>query len=271
MLEAKQAVDTAKSAIDDIQNAVSDNAMSTLDHRNNAETFRNEAESFMASASGHSGKAGDYAQECETVYNKLLKALQSQVSGTGVVRIEDVNSGMSTAKVECSSSVMMYGKNLTNYDGVNWDGNIVINEKARRYKEIGVPCDVTLSVTRTNNMGNISVYESADDFNTLTSIGGAASQSKFDPIFISKIEGRRYCVVTTSTSTGYFEKIQTEAGLAATDYEEYKNPVELTNLAEVELYSPTATLIASSDAPITATYTKDINRIIERLENAIAT
>ena len=277
VLNAKSVVETAKDNAEASRNATSEYAMyvqasrnETEGFKNEAEGFRNEAENFMASASGHSGRASDYAQECKTAYDNLLKAFQNEVIGNGAIRLEDVNAGIKTAKVECESPVTMYGKNLTNFTG-NWK----TLDNGRPYFIINVPCTVMLSVTRTGNGGTVAVYKSkTDTFSEGERVSllesNVSSGKVFTPLLIEPEEGYYYCVSTVSSSKGYFTQIQTEAGSVATEYEAYKEPVTLTNLNEVELYSPTATLITSPDAPITATYTKDINRTIERLENAIA-
>ena len=216
-----------------------------------------------------------YCKQAKDIYDSLVKVLSTKISGTGAVKLEDVNTEINTAKVECSSPVTMYGKNLTNFAG-NWSGTFASN--GRPYFIINVPCNVTLSVVRkdngagVNNAGVVNVYKSkTQDFAEREPVGEQIASGKvFSPLQIQYEEGYYYCVSTAATSTGYFTHIQTEVG-SASSYEEYKEPKKLADLNDVKLYLPTATLIAESpNAPITATYTKDINRTIERLENAIA-
>lgn len=238
-----------------------------------------EAESFAHGNTGRDGEDVDnamyYCEKAKDIYNSLIKVLSTKISGTGAVKLEDVNMGINTARVECSYPVTMYGKNLTNFVG-NWSGTFASN--GRPYFIINVPCNVTLSVTRkdngagTNNAGAVNVYKSkTQDFAEREPVGEQIASGKvFPPLQIQYEEGYYYCVSTTTAATGFFTHIQTEVG-SASSYEKYKEPKPLADLNDVKLYSPTATLIAESpNAPITATYTKDINRTIERLENAIA-
>lgn len=88
---------------------------------------------------------------------------------------------------------------------------------------------------------------------------------------------KQFALIKYTASDDYyceFSGLQVEIGTTATDYEPYKEPVTYTAdengvVKDIVGNGESMTLIADSDATITAEYNKDTNKVIESLVQAI--
>lgn len=175
--------------------------------------------------------------------------------------------------------IKSYGKNLLDIN-TEWG-----TEGSFRTIDIPVPCDVTISYKRKTVQNYYSVMKSNNGLwtsgnrtlvgylGTPSGTGTGAQPTIQNSLKIPKEDGYEYKLFTNEdilTNNSFdpdknLEWMQVEVG-AASEYEAYKEPAE-----GVLAVHPTTTLVADTNGvKITAEYKKDINKVIAKLEEAIA-
>lgn len=176
------------------------------------------------------------------------------------------------------------GKNLINH-AAKW-------EQVEGYwtLDIPVPYDVTISYTRNEVKKYYSLFKTnkknaegkwdwsqgkRENIGYLGTPAGGTQATTYNSKKITFQSGYKYKIFTSEDIcykdgeyiTGSNLKwMQVEVGDDASEYEEYKTPVD----GAVNIY-PTTTLVADTEGvKITAEYKKDINKVIAELEQAIA-
>lgn len=161
-------------------------------------------------------------------------------------------------------SIKTYGKNLIDYDVNTAKWEVAGNGRVFYFD---APCIATFSVQRIDNKGTIILERSTDNFVTDdTNVSQASVGKEFKPCVV--IPGYQYRVYTTkATADGkLIEWMQLEVG-ASTEYEKYKEPVAFNGTA----FYPTTTLVSDTKGvDITVKYYRDFNKVIAKLEDAIA-
>ena len=150
-----------------------------------------------------------------------------------------------------------YGKNLYNFTkstSLNYD-----------LPDYLPGLELTISTDRTTNDGTIWFIKSNDEFNSYTEIGYLGTTSTSQPITYTVEEGYKYRIMFSEEALAVTNKTQVELSATATEYEEYKEPIDGVNV----IY-PTTTLISGfAGVQIEATYNKDINRVMGNVDAAL--
>lgn len=206
--------------------------------------------------------------------NSFANAPKGAVSGDGAVRIDDASPLPHNieVKADVDTTFKTYGKNLSGFKfGVSkWEQ---IEGTSRYVYYIGeLPnATMTASIDITEIDGYLYLDKSTDGGNTYEHIyesgyAFVAGTGKLKSITFTKTENEKYRVWAGSkTATERVLNIQIELGSVATSIEEYKEPIEGTQL----LY-PCNTIIADvPDANIEITYNRDVNKVYTELKQAI--
>jgi hypothetical protein len=176
--------------------------------------------------------------------------------------------------------VKAYGKNISGFiygDESIW-GSYTEGTSTRYYFDMCLPnAEMTISIkTIDNPLGNVYVKRSINGggyYNIPGKYGLLVSGDTREPITFTQVAGERYRVWTSGENAkNSILNIQVELGSTATDIEDYIEPIEYTPNAdgtvEIEAIYPHTTLVADG-SDITATYNRDLNKVIDDIYSKI--
>ena len=155
------------------------------------------------------------------------------------------------------AGIKSYGKNLYNFTkstSLNYD-----------LPDYLPGLELTISTDRTTNDGTIWFIKSNDEFNSYTDVGYLGTATVTEAVTYTVEEGYKYRIMFSEEALAVTNKIQVELSATATEYEEYKEPIDGINV----IY-PTTTLVSGfAGVQIEATYNKDINRVMGNVDAAL--
>lgn len=197
---------------------------------------------------------------------------------THVANASDIFESVSMVLADTSDvQIKSFGKNIFNYNYEDWqkegNNNYIIYLTNLPLTTITISGKFKEGATKVS--GFASVFKSKDNWenreNCVDNKQGIWVGGRIYDLTFEVESGYEYQLRTNKSSYDnyleqYLEGIQIELGSTKTEYEPFKESVD----GVVAVY-PTTTLVANTNGvEITAEYNKDINKVIAKLEQAIA-
>lgn len=220
-------------------------------------------------------------ENAETINPIYCNALRGKVVGTNVVRLDDVSPLRQDINIttDVPTTFKSYGKNLCDVSKVSarnttetvtqkdnttfeWDGSF--------YFEVAI--SLPAGTTFTYSWGALTQNYTSTPVNINSAIIVYTDGTVSEPMSINypltaekDVQKIRIYKNVVDKFTVTIKNLQIEIGNAQTEFEVFKEPVD-----DVVSVHPVTTLIADTSVQITAEYNRDINRVIAKLEQAIA-
>ena len=279
-LECARNSEASANASEASANASAESAESARLSARDVDVIKNDTWQYRVEAEQYAQQAKENAETINPIYSNALKG---KVTGTDVVRLDDVSSLRHDINIttDIETSIKSYGKNLcdlakvtarntdesvTQKDNVSfeWDGTFYFEV------EISLPAGTTFTYSwgelicdyvmdpplRLNSVS--MVYSDGTISNITSNTYTLKAEKNIQKIRIYKSVSDKFKVTV--------KNLQIEVGNAQTEFEVFKPYIN-----GVVAISPTTTLIAdTSGVQITAEYNRDINNVIAKLEQAIA-